>query len=125
MKKSQIIYVISVIALAGSVVAWLATGTMPFTRFESQENAEVLAENDLDDLFADTGLNDEQGEVGKIENRFTFGLLPSGPGKDTLSVAAISGPAAGISLGAFLLGRKNAKKNQNTQSETQGAFDAS
>lgn len=112
---NRAIYILSAVAIVGAAIAWLATGARPFTRFQDEQNAEVIAESSLDDLFADTGLNETQGEVGKIENVFAFGLLPSGPGRDTMSVAAVAGPALTISALAWYIRRR--KNNAHTTIE--------
>lgn len=93
-------------AAALSVVTYSATGFAAFTRFPDPAVIETSQTDDLSSLFADTGLNDEAGEVGAVESRFALGLLPSGPGRASLSVATVVFGAGAVSLGTVLLGRR-------------------
>lgn len=95
-----------VLAAAG---LWAATGANVWTRFPSAGIAEAQAEPEgggLDDLFADAGLNDDHGELEEIDNEFRFGLLPSGAGREALSVASVGGAALAVAGGVWWLGRR-------------------
>ena len=106
MRSRSIVFAISGIAVLASVAAWAATGAKPFTRFENKENTEVNEQNDLGDLFADTEPEGEEVELGTIDSGFAFGLLPAGPGKASMSVAAVAGLAVLASAAAWFLDRK-------------------
>lgn len=107
MKRNVILGVCGVLTV-GAIGLNIATGSMPFTRFASEEGEQVNAEDDLAAAFGDSGLMDSHGELGQVENRFAFGWLPAGPGAASISVATTAGPA--LALGAvavFLSGRKS------------------
>ena len=106
MRPRTIVFAIAAVAVLVSVGAWAATGAKPFTRFENKENTEVNAQNELGDLFADTEPEGDQVELGKIDSGFAFGLLPAGPGKASLSVAAVAGVAVFVSAAAWFFDRK-------------------
>lgn len=94
----------------GAVVMWAATGARGWTRYPSEALAEAQGGADdgggFGDLFADTGLTDEAGELESVDNEFRFGLLPSGPGRDALSVASVVGPSVVVSALVLWRGRR-------------------
>ena len=102
-------------ASAASMVAFAATGMHGYTRFKSDETAAVNAETSLSDMFGDTGLDDEQGAMEQVENVTAIGLLPSGPGMESISVASITGPAFVIAGGVFFVARRQAAKRQSNK----------
>lgn len=114
----NIIFAASGAASLAAVGLYAGTGAEAFTRYPTAELEEANADDGLSDLFDDTGLNDELGELERVESRFTFGLLPSGPGADSLSVAAIVGPALAISGLAWFLQRKSTKAPGETSPAT-------
>lgn len=104
----NVIVTICGFALLSSLAAYAATGAAFFTRFPSDEIGEANKSAGLGDLFGEeTGLSEELGELEAMENRFTMGLLPSGPGRDSLSVMTVGGAAAAIALAAFFLERRS------------------
>ncbi len=103
--------------ILASLAAYLATGAAAFTRYPSEEIEQSNEQDDLAALFdEETGLSDEHGELKGVENRFTLGLLPSGPGRDGLSVATTAGPALAIIAGTLLL----ARRKRDSQAEGDG-----
>ncbi len=101
----NVILGISVLAIVGSVIAFVATGMYPYTRFRDAEIEAANAETDLADLFADT---EEQGAPAAVESVNAIGFLPSGPGAASISVVTISGPAI-VAIGLVLwFGRRKA-----------------
>ena len=97
------------LAILASVILWFTTGTHVLTRFPSETLAEAQGEaagGGLDDLFADSGINDDHGELEGVENEFRMGLLPSGPGKDSLSVASVTGVGLAASAAAWWFTRR-------------------
>ena len=114
-RTRNITLVMCAAASAASMVAYAATGMHGYTRFKSEETAAVNAETSLADMFGDTGLDDEQGAMEQVENVTAIGLLPSGPGMESISVASITGPAVFVAGAAFFVTRRKAKKQQSTQ----------
>jgi len=105
-------------AILASVVLWFTTGTHVLTRFPSETIAQAQGEPEeggLDDLFADSGINDDHGELESVDNEFRLGLLPSGPGRDSLSVASVTGVGLAASAAAWWFTRK--KKDAATPGE--------
>ncbi len=86
----KIIFLASGLAIAGSFIAFAATGMHPYTRFRDKDIEAVNAESDLSDLFAETG---SQPPPEQVESVNAIGFLPSGPGLASLSVVTVSGPA--------------------------------
>lgn len=99
-------------AIAAQALALCAlTGWHPTTRYHSTEIAAMNASTDLEQAFAETGLNNRQGEIGRLDNRFAFGWLPGSLlGPELLSVATIGGPAAAILLVNFLPSRRRSTR---------------
>ncbi len=84
----------------GSIGAWAATGATVFSRVEDPEITRANeSQGELGALFEGTGINDTLGEMERVDSRFTFGLLPTGPGLAALSVATSALPALAISAG--------------------------
>lgn len=93
------------------------TGWRALTRFPDDRIEQANRSTGLEALFTDTGLNDVRGRLAAVENRFTFGWLPSlgygmsGDGRDiveNVSVLTVAGPAALIGLGAVFGSRRSA-----------------
>ncbi len=102
----DVILVFCAFAVLSALAAWAATGARMFTRYPS-EAIEASSSDELTDLFGEeTGLSEAHGEIASIENQFTFGLLPSGPGRDALSVAGVVGLAALVAGVAFFASRR-------------------
>ncbi len=103
---------VCVLAVLAAVGVWVATGARVWTRYPSENIQQVQQDDEggLDDLFADAGLNDDLGELEAIDNDFRFGLLPSGPGREVLSVASVGGLAFAASLLAWWFTRKKTPK---------------
>lgn len=108
--------------ILASLAAYVATGAAFFTRYPSDEIEQTNEQDDLAALFAeDTGLSDEMGELKGVDNRFTFGLLPSGPGRDGLSVASVGGLSFAVAAASFFLARRRQKRDQNSAASPPGA----
>ena len=105
-KARRIIYSLCALAIAGAAVAWLATGSYWYTRFKDAELGSSNEQTGLADAFAETG---EDEPLAKIENVNAIGLLPSGPGRASLSVATVSAPAVLVAGGVWWLGRRKEK----------------
>lgn len=101
------VILVSALLIVGSLAAFFATGSYPYTRFRDKEIEQQNAETDLSDLFADT--TDEPVEAPKVESVNAIGLLPSGPGLATLSVATLSGPALLAIVGVLWWSRRQAR----------------
>jgi len=99
-KLSNLVIVAAILLIAGSVIAFLATGMYPYTRFRDKKIEQTNAESDLSDLFADTG--DETTAAPRVESVNAIGLLPSGPGLAAISVVTVSVPAV-LAVGCALL----------------------
>lgn len=92
--------------IVGPVIAWLATGTRGYTRFRDAAVEQTNQESGLGDLFAEAGAEPLQ----QVESVNAIGLLPSGPGLASLSVATIGG-AGVVGLGFVLwIDRRKRKK---------------
>lgn len=103
-----IILVLCVVAIAGSLVAFLTTGMYPYTRFRDKEIETANTQTDLSDLFSDTGV--DSTPPTKVESVNAIGLLPSGLGMASISVVSISGPAL-VAIGlVWWLGRRQQAK---------------
>ena len=107
-KRTRNIVVIACAAAGGaSLVAFGATGMYPYTRFKSEETAAMNAETSLAAMFDDTGLDAGDGQIEQIDNVTAIGLLPSGPGLASISVATIMGPALFVAAGVVFLSRRS------------------
>ena len=102
-----------------SLAAFVATGMYPYTRFKSDETAAVNAETSLTAMFDDTGLDEGEGEMEQVVNVTAIGLLPSGPGRASISVASITGPALLVAGAVFLVSRRHTNNNE-TQTNSGG-----
>jgi hypothetical protein len=98
----KIVVTLCVVAILGSLVAFLATGMHPYTRFRDQEIEAANAETGLSDLFADSG----EAPPEAVESKNAIGFLPSGPGLSSISVVSISGPAVVVIGAVWWLGRR-------------------
>jgi|GEM_PF-6177456 len=107
-RTRNIIWTFCALLALGALGAWAATGARGWTRYPSENLAAVEAgsEDGFGDLFAETGLEDESGSLETIDNEFRFGLLPSGPGRDAISVASVAGPCVAIAGLALWLERR-------------------
>ena len=88
------------VVIAMTLLLWSATGRAGYTRYHDAERAErdaQAAQGSIADLFADTGIE----ALPEVENRFMLGLAPSGPGKHSVSVITIAGPAMLVGLGSL------------------------
>jgi len=112
---------VAVVLTGGAVLGWGITGFEGYTKYPSEEVAQSGASGEMDDLFAETGINEELGETEQLENKFALGLLPSGPGRDSLSVAVIAALSAGIIVAAFLLDWRMRKKESAGSGESESA----
>lgn len=101
-----LVFFLAAAICAQSLLLCRATGWRPFTRYRSPEIEAVNADRGLESLFAATPLNESHGTLGSIENVFAFGWLPSGPGKDAVSVLTVGGPALLIGLLALWPARR-------------------
>lgn len=110
----KIIWLTCSAMVAGSLMAYFATGSYAFTRFEDPEITTTNESTDLADLFNDSGAELEPLE--EVESINAIGLLPSGPGKAAISVATLSGPAVVIAALTGWFGRK-----RNTQQPAESA----
>jgi hypothetical protein len=100
------VIVLSALMILGSLVAFASTGMYPYTRFRDKEIEQANAERGLSDLFAET--TGVQAESPKVESVNAIGLLPSGPGLASISVATLSAPAAFAIAGVLWLTRRKA-----------------
>jgi len=91
-------------AVAISLLEYALTGFHPFTRLRDKEIEAVNSETDLSNLFAHSG-DTPASRPQSIESVNAIGLLPSGPGLASLSVATISGPALAIMGLAWWFGK--------------------
>lgn len=108
----NIVFVVCGVLSLAALALYAATGAKAFTRYPSEAIGQANESEDLSNLFAETGLNDESGERERVENEFTFGLLPAGPGADAISVATVIGPAAAVAGLAWFFQRKQANQNK-------------
>ena len=97
----------SALLIAGSLVAFFATGMYPYTRFRDTEIEQANAESGLSDLFAET--TESPAGTPKIESVNAIGLLPSGPGLASISVMTLSGPAVVAIAGVLWWSRRKSK----------------
>ncbi len=96
------------LVVLGSIVACIATGAKPYTRFRDHEVEQVNSETDLSDLFAETGVVEEPPKA--IESVNAIGFLPSGPGLASISVVTLSAPALGVMIFTIWLGQNSTTK---------------
>jgi hypothetical protein len=102
-----IVLVSGLAVCAQAVVLWRATRIegFTFTRYHDEDRAareNERAGDDLSDLFAETGLEDNTGAVEAVPNRFMLGLLPGGSDKHAISVLTLAGPGALVSVIALV-----------------------
>lgn len=96
------------LAILGSLVAYAATGAYAFTRFRDKELEQANAQNELSGMFADT--SDDQAEKKRVESVNAIGLMPSGPGLASVSVATIAAPAFVVMVASWWWGRNKLTK---------------
>lgn len=114
-RRRNIVIGVCVLASLGSLAAYGATGMYAFTRFWSEETSDMQANTGLESMFAETGLDGGRGEIEKIDNVTALGLLPSGPGLASLSVATVSGPA--LAVAGFAWWRAGRKSSGRTSAQ--------
>ena len=116
-RTRTVIMALCTIAAVGSVVAYVATGAYPYTRFRDKELERVNSQTDLSDLFseADPG---QTAPPKSVESVNAIGLLPSGPGLAFFSVATIAGPAIGVMGVLSWLGRRGGKRARADEAGT-------
>jgi len=103
------VIVVASLVIVGSLIAFLATGMYPYTRFRDKEIEQANAESDLSDLFSDT--SETPQESPKIESVNAIGFLPSGPGLASLSVVTLSGPAVVAIVGVLWWSRRRSRSD--------------
>jgi hypothetical protein len=112
-RTRNIVLIACGLASAGSFAVFVATGMYPYTRFKSEETAAVNAETSLTAMFDDTGLDEGEGEMEQVANVTAIGFLPSGPGRASISVMSITGPALVVAGVVILVSRRQAKNKQS------------
>lgn len=103
------IFALCTAAAVGSLAAFAATGAHPYTRFRDKEVEKTNSQTDLSDLFAQSG-TPQSPPPKAVESVNAIGLLPSGPGMASISVATIVGPAIGLAGLTWWLGRRPCAK---------------
>lgn len=111
-KIRNTIIIAAVLVIVGSLVAFLATGMYPYTRFRDKEIERANAESDLSDLFSDA--NEGVDKIAEVESVNAIGFLPSGPGLASISVVTLSGPAVVAIIGVLWLSRRKSKAASDT-----------
>jgi len=104
-RTRNIIFALCATATVGSLIAFAATGAHPYTRFRDKEIEAANTQTDLTDLFTESGTPHEAPPAA-VDSVNAIGLLPSGPGMASISVATIAGPAFGVAGLAWWLGRR-------------------
>jgi len=96
---------VSAAVAALTLLGYALTGFHPYTRLRDREIEEVNRETDLSDLFIQSGAT-QASPPESIESADVIGLLPSGFGLASLSVATVVVPALGIMGVAWWFGRR-------------------
>lgn len=104
------IMAVGALLIVGSLGAYLATGMYPYTRFRDAEIEKANEQTDLADLFGET--DDQASESPVVESVNAIGLLPSGPGMASLSVATLSVPGVLAIGGAWWFSRRRALRGK-------------
>lgn len=104
-RTRNIILVCGGVIIVGAFAVFLATGMYPYTRFHDESLAKANAETGLSDLLAGVGAGDTPPPAA-VDNVNALGLLPSGPGAASLSVATLAGPALFVMVGAWVWERR-------------------
>ncbi len=105
-KTKAILIVLCGLLIVGPVIAWLATGSRGYTRFRDAAVEETNQQSELGDLFAEAGAK----SLEEVESVNAIGLLPSGPGMASLSVATVGGAGVvGLALVLWIDRRKRKK----------------
>lgn len=115
-----IIYGACALAIAASFGAYFATGARGFTRYPTEQTRAINQEQELGELFEETGLNEELGEMKEVSNEFAFGLLPSGPGRGAISVVTVCLPALLVAGGAWYAGRRSTNRQPKMKGDGAG-----
>lgn len=100
------------LAIAGSIVAWAATGAHAYSRSRDTEIEAANASSDLSDLFGEATPN-AAPPPEQVESVNAVGLVPSGPGRESISVLTISAPALVI-IAVMLWLDKRTNKHKGT-----------
>lgn len=101
----KIVVAVCGVVVIATLIAFASTGARAYTRFRSPEIEEANSQTDLSDLFAQTGAPQEQ-PPNAVESVNAVGFLPSGPGLASISVVTLAGPAVGLMLVMWWLGRR-------------------
>jgi hypothetical protein len=78
----------------------------PYTRFRDAEVEKVNQQDELGDLFAETGAE----ALPEVESTNSIGLLPSGPGRAGLSVVTIGGAGVVLLAATLWIDRRKRKR---------------
>lgn len=105
-RSRTIILTLCATAAVGSFVAFAVTGAHPYTRFRDKEVEQTNSQTDLSDLFSQSGTT-QAPPPKAVESVNAIGLLPSGPGLASISVATIAGPAVAAMGLVWWLGRRS------------------
>lgn len=101
------VMIVGLLLIVGSLVAFVATGMYPYTRFRDAQIEKANEQTDLADLFGET--DDGAAAPPPVESVNAIGFLPSGPGKASLSVVTLSGPGVLAIAGAWWFSRRRAR----------------
>lgn len=112
----KIVFVLCATVVAGSLMAFFATGSYAYTRFRDAEIETTNAETDLADLFAETGA--ETRTLPEVESVNAIGFLPSGTGREAVSVVTFSLPAVIVAAVVWRIGRRRHTAAVATASQT-------
>lgn len=104
------------VVIVGALVAFLATGMYPYTRFKSESIANANAETDLTNLLAESGA-DQAPPPAAVDNVNALGFLPSGPGAASLSVVTLAVPAMMAMAGAWFWERRGRRSEPRAASK--------
>lgn len=110
----NVVFAVGGLLIAGSVVAYLTTGMYPYTRFRDAQIERANQQTELTDLFGETGDDASASDAPQIESVNAIGLLPSGAGMASLSVATLSGVGAVLITGAWWFTRRAERTAPNT-----------
>jgi hypothetical protein len=123
-RNRSIVYGACGLAIVASLAVFTATGAKPYSRHEDEALSAMNEQSGLGDLFADAGDASGADEAAIVPSVYAFGLLPSGPGIDSLSVATISGPAFAVAAGLFWLRRRKNKQEKIPAAAMRASADA-
>lgn len=114
-RTRNIILICGGVIIVGAFAGFLATGMYPYTRFRDESLAKTNAETGLSDLLAGVGAGDAPPPAA-VDNVNALGLLPSGPGAASLSVATLVGPAVLAMFGAWVWERRGRRQGASAPS---------